>query len=109
MGKSLETISSVQFGARRGFGPPNGNGEVNRGALPHGALGPCAAAMPGDDPAHIREADSRALELRRGMQPLEYAEELIDIAHVKADTVVLHEEQMFSLGCLGHGAHLNHG
>src|SRR4051794_20543130 len=64
------------------------------------SLGPGAAAVAVNDPAHVRQADARALKLRRAMEPLKDTEKLAGVFHVEADAVVLHEHDDFRLGTL---------
>src|SRR4051812_18925329 len=76
----------------------NGNGEVEGSAFAHPAFGPSATSMAGDDAAYVGESDAGAFELGRTMQPLEHAEEFVDVSHVEADTVVADEKDRFVLG-----------
>src|SRR5687768_3851013 len=70
-------------------------GEMEAGALAGTALGPDAAAVAGHDALHDGEPDAGARELVGAVQPLEYAEELSDVAHVEADAVVAHPVDAF--------------
>ena len=45
-----------------------------------------------DHAPDVGQADAGALELLRAVQPLEDAEELLDVLHVEAHTVVADEE-----------------
>src|SRR6266545_7856263 len=72
-------------------------GEVERGSPIDGAVGPDAAAVPGDDAADRREADAGAFELRRGVQSLEHAEQLVRVLHVEAGAVVPNQERVRSV------------
>src|SRR5213594_2606893 len=67
-------------------------GEVERRPLADLALCPDAAAVTMDDPLHGGETDTSSLEVRRVVQSLEGAEELVRVAHVEPDAVVFHEE-----------------
>src|SRR5262245_22775134 len=60
-----------------------GEAEVERRALVLFAVDPDLSAVALDDPADDREADARALELVRGVQPLEHAEQLVHVLHVE--------------------------
>src|SRR5262245_4820064 len=73
-------------------------GEIKRGALVDDAFGPCAAAVPLDDAADVGQADARALELARGVQPLEYAEQLGGVLHVEACAVVADGDDVLLVG-----------
>ena len=65
--------------------------EVERRALVGLGVGPDAAAVAVDDPLHDGEADAGALIVLGPVQPLEDAEQLVGVAHVEADAVVLDE------------------
>src|SRR5438093_9370425 len=78
-----------------GFPPPGSGrlaspeGEAERRPFVRLRLGPDAAAVPVDDPLHDGQADAGALVVLGVVQPLEHAEELVGVAHVEADAVVL--------------------
>src|ERR1700722_1115155 len=57
--------------------------KVEGRALAFTALGPGAAVVPLDDPAHIGQADARTVEFFRAMQALEHAKKLVHILHVE--------------------------
>ena len=54
--------------------------EIERRTLSHLALGPHAAAVPADDPLDDGQPDAGAGEILGSVQPLEHAEQLVDIA-----------------------------
>src|SRR3989337_2188561 len=56
-----------------------------------GSFRPDSAPMAGDDPLDGGKADARSLELGAGVKALEDAEELVDLGHVEAHSVVPHE------------------
>src|SRR5262245_16724656 len=60
-------------------------------AAVHDAFRPDSAAVPGNNALHRRQADARAFELFRPMQPLKDAEEFVGILHIEPDAVVTHE------------------
>src|SRR5688572_138461 len=64
--------------------------KIKRGAFPGPALGPSAAAVAGDDPADIGEADAGAFEISGIVQALENSKELFRIGHIETDSVVSH-------------------
>src|ERR1035437_1149079 len=67
-------------------------GEEEGRALLGDTLGPGAAAMSGDNAADSRQADAGAGKRRRLVQTLEYAEQLVDVAHVESSAVVANPE-----------------
>src|SRR5687768_15626553 len=80
--------------------------EVERRALAHFALGPHPTTVTVDDPLHCGEPDTGPLELRPVVQPLERAEELLCVAHVESDAVVLDEEHRLAVPRLTAEAHM---
>ena len=58
------------------------------------ALSPDQAAMPLDDALHVREPDTGALELARGMQALEDGEQFPRVFHVEARSIVADEAEL---------------
>src|SRR5579859_1851665 len=65
--------------------------EVKTGALAGLPLAPDAAAVPVHDPPDRRQPDARPLELGRGVEALEDAEELRCVGHVEPGAVVADE------------------
>src|SRR5580700_9244340 len=63
-------------------------GEIESCALVDFSLCPHAAPMLLNDPLHRCQADARALEIFRTMQPLEDSEQFVHIFHVEANAVV---------------------
>src|SRR5713226_10052427 len=86
----LSSTSRIFPGFTRASRPAGGplQSEVERRSLIDGALGPDPAAVPGDDAHDGGEPDARALELGRGVQALEHAEQLVRVLHVEAGAVV---------------------
>ena len=66
--------------------------DKKRRALAQFPIRPHSAAEAFHYPAHRRQADAGALEFRVGMQALEHAEQLADVAHVEAGAVVAHAQ-----------------
>lgn len=71
---------------------PLGECEVKGGALAELAFSPNLAAVPLHDPLHVGKAYARARISRIAVQPLERLEELVDVLHVEADSVVPDKE-----------------
>ena len=65
--------------------------EAKRRALTRRRFSPDAPTMPRDDALHKCQTNAGALKLRRRMQTLERAEQLLRIGHVETGTVVAHE------------------
>src|ERR1700694_140543 len=63
---------------------------MEAGAFARPSFGPDAAAVPGHNPLHDREAHAGSGKLLGPMQPLEHAEQLVDITHVETRAVVTH-------------------
>ena len=63
----------------------------------HGRFAANLSAVAMDDALHGGQSYSGALELFRQMQALKYAEQLVDVLHVKAGAVVPHEHFEFLL------------
>ena len=59
---------------------PTWQAEEERCARIFCRFGPATAAVAADDPVHVGEADARALELIRAVQPLEHAEQPVGIS-----------------------------
>src|SRR5258706_8989582 len=64
--------------------------EVEDRSFVEPGLGPDAATMAHDDALHDSEPHAGALELLRGVEALEHAEQPVRLAHVEPDAVVLH-------------------
>src|SRR5580658_1705317 len=62
--------------------------EVKRRAAIDFALSPDPAAVPVDDPLHVRESDTGALELARRVQALENGEQFPRVFHIEARSIV---------------------
>jgi hypothetical protein len=65
--------------------------------LAHDTLGPDTAIVTVDDALDRGEADARALEPIRGMQPLERAQESVGIGHIEAGTIVPNDKNGFAV------------
>src|SRR3982751_3266751 len=63
--------------------------EAEGRALAHRALCPDRPAVALDDPLHVGQADARAFEFLGLVQPLEHAEQLVDVLHLEAHAVIL--------------------
>ena len=63
--------------------------------------------MSRDDASDGREAHAGALEIDRGVQPLEHTEQLIDVLHVEAGPIV--PNRVHRLAVLGVPAELDPG
>src|SRR5450756_2670192 len=63
-----------------------GQRERERRALLDLRLGPRPAAVPGDEALHGGQADTVALELVRGVQALEGAEQVLSLIHISEPT-----------------------
>ena len=53
--------------------------------------------MSKDNPAHISQPDASTFKISRAVESLENTEELVNVTHVEADTVIAHEYDI--LGC----------
>src|SRR6266404_7247095 len=51
-----------------------------------------------DNSAHICQANSCPFELRRPMKPLEYAEELMRVSHIKPHAIIPDKNHIFVRG-----------
>src|SRR3712207_1299611 len=69
--------------------------EIERRSLPHRAFGPHPAAMAVDNAAYGGQADAPSFELRRRMQALEGAKQLVGVGHVEPGAVVAYEVRRF--------------
>lgn len=65
-----------------------GQRKIKDRAFAHLAFRPRAAAMAGDDAAHIGQANARPFEFFRAMQALEDTEQFVGVIHVEADAVI---------------------
>src|SRR5262245_9293018 len=74
-----------------------GKVDVTRRALVGDAFGPSASAVPVDDAADIRQADTGAFKFAGAVQALEHPEELVRIAHVEPHAIVADEQDGFPL------------
>src|SRR3954451_21851800 len=70
-------------------------------------LCPRPATVSIDNPTNIGQADSRAFEICRAMQALEYTKKFMRVARVKADSIVRDEENV--LMTVDGGADFNAG
>src|SRR5258707_14868901 len=68
-------------------------------------LRPYSAAVTQDDSMHDGESNAGAFEFVLVMEALEHSEELARVSHVKADTVVAHNNYLFRF--VGVGADFN--
>src|SRR5438876_8322446 len=113
-------VSSMSFGlsstSRSSMGPSITGSLIGRSALEteeerraHAALrlGPHPSAMPIDDPLDDGKADPGPLVLLGPVHPLEHPEQLVGVAHVEADAVVLDEIHPMALQLPG--PNLDHG
>jgi hypothetical protein len=71
--------------------------EREGGPLIRLAVRPDPPAVPLDDPLNDRQAYAGAFEVARVMQPLENAEQLVDVPHVEAGAVVPHDDHGFAV------------
>src|SRR5262249_48723785 len=87
---------------------PSGSGsrEKEGGATVHHPLSPDSTPMARHDALHRGETYSGALEYLGTMQALKHAEQLVHVAHVEADAVVLDEHHELA-GLPGHGSDLD--
>ena len=67
------------------------DGEVKRRSFSYLTLTPDPPSMTVDNPQDKGESDARSRELLGAVESLKNTEELVNIAHVKARSVVLHE------------------
>src|SRR5947209_1089661 len=74
-----------------------GQREMEDGAALLAALGPDASTVARDDAPGEREAHADAGKFVRAMQPVEHAEELLDIGHVEPHAVVPHVVHDFAV------------
>src|SRR4029434_3098504 len=74
-----------------------GQGEIEDGAASGFAFGPYPPPMPRHDALHDCEADPRTRKLFDAVQALKDAEELVVIAHIESDAVILDTVHRFIL------------
>ena len=65
-------------------------------ALVHGALGPCATAVPRNNAAHIGQANASPFKLVSAVQPLKDAEQFLGLPRIESDAIVAHEKNQAS-------------
>lgn len=63
--------------------------------------GVCTSAMTMDDAPHICQADAGALEFMGVMQTLKDAKQLVHVAHIKANAIVTHKDNIFFCAAVG--------
>ncbi len=71
-------------------------GEVKDCSLIFFPFGPDPAAVAVDDALDDGKTHARALIFGRAVEPLEYAEELVIVTHVEADTVIFYIINIFT-------------
>src|SRR5438552_786939 len=78
-----------------------GQREIKCGPGVYGSLGPGAAAVTMNDAPDIGQTNAGAFKLVRTVEALEDAEQLVDVTHIKPDTVITDEESDFVSGGIG--------